>query len=1244
MKPAPLLPRSLSSVALLSSCKLFSSRCSATALVLLLLAVMIGVSGCGSNASLGTTFRPNPLTSPTPIPKAATSVAQFQPSVKWGGRTLAVAVSPLNTAVAIAASESGGLFITNDTGATWSHIDSLPPFRMSDVKFAPGNSLIVIATSWADSRTTNGGGIWRSTDGGVTWQKPATAEPACTSRANTWGIAFVSEGSDVFVGTDCGVAVSHDQGATWTHVGLSRTWSIATSFGGIVDTCSDDGHHRSTDSGATFGAADPIGPAGSIQTCSGVAVHGIAASPFESNVLFAVNVGPVLAAPNACSSTSAVRLQLLSESDDGGVTWTQIGQACQSRPPWVALHPSTDGITNHFDIYFSGGLDTRRTTCTGFGGPGLRCATALPTSPNVNVDHADHNGMAFAPFGTNCAQFIVSDGGVHKTSDCGANFTITGAGAGGYNALQLYEVDGQVHPDHTDLYMGTQDNDIWASGDDGATWPANICCEGFFFQVPHSSANDSGQTVTGVACAGCSNFDTAAHFSGFANWPDPAGAVTGNPFLLEPANYVQFNQPSPPSNTLNITTNTGSSWSTVTTISQSLSGRPWVSGPAANATVFQGITKPGNLVGLLKVTGVGTATPLVSNADAGLVSIGGYCMGFETFVCPTVFGVDPNNPQHIIAADVGTNQMKVSVDGGTTWKVDSALTTLLTNNGEFRFSEPNFGTQAHVIAFDPANSNRILVGTEANGVIASLDGGQTWAKMFASEQATGITSFFFDEVQNNVLASSYGRGLWKLSFVPRATAITYTGQTSEDFHDVAQLSAVLMDVSVSPAAPISGVTLTFSLGAQSCSAQTDANGLAGCTILLNQVPGGYTVNTVFAGNGLLLASSASTPFTITREETTVSYTGDTLIANGQTAHLSGVLLEDGTVPIAGRTIIFTLGTTQTCSAVTDGTGTGQCLISPVAQPLGAGTVTVNFAGDQFYLPSSATANTLMFSFPDHGSFVVGNQSDTGSVTFWDAQWWKLNSLSGGTAPAAFKGFASTLSSEPPTCGGNWSTGPGNSSGPPASIPSFMAVIASSSVVQSGSTISGDTQSIVIVQTAPGYAPNPGHSGSGTVVAVLCPVPPKAASAGVTERASAGAKNPANSALQVIAPAVANSAKTAAQSRTAIAAAATPPQAYLQLVGTVAITGQATVFNGDTVTAFGSNFCSGCGPVTLTIGGHVVASGIAVAGDGTFKATFTIDLMPSRYTVVASQEGSTLTDSAQLVVAIGDKAPAPPPIK
>jgi hypothetical protein len=417
---------------------------------------------------------------------------------------------------------------------------------------------------------------------------------------------------------------------------------------------------------------------------------------------------------------------------------------------------------------------------------------------------------------------------------------------------------------------------------------------------------------------------------------------------------------------------------------------------------------------------------------------------------------------------------------------------------------------------------------------------------------------------------------------------------------------------------------------------------------LNQVPGNYTVTASFAGNGTFLASSASAAFTITKEETALTYTGDTLIANGGTAHLSGVLLEDGSVPIAGRTVKFTLGTVtpQDCSGITDATGTAQCTITPVAQPGGPGTVAANFAGDAFYLPSSATAQTSLFAFPDHGSFVVGNLSDAGSVTFWDAQWWKLNSLSGGAAPASFKGFADTLSTTR-SCGGSWSTAPGNSSAPPASVPPFMAVIVSSAITQTGSVITGDIAEIVIVQTAPGFAPNPGHSGTGTVVAVLCKVTGAAKPANALEKVSTAtqvktAPGPQTvvSKLPVQKGTVAASAATSASTAAAAPAAPAP---YLQLTGTVAISGQATAFTGDTVTAYGSAFCgtTTCSTVTLSIGDHIVAKGVQVGADGKFTATFTVDEIPSRYTVTASQtaaDGSVLTDSAPLVVAIADTAP------
>jgi hypothetical protein len=103
--------------------------------------------------------------------------------------------------------------------------------------------------------------------------------------------------------------------------------------------------------------------------------------------------------------------------------------------------------------------------------------------------------------------------------------------------------------------------------------------------------------------------------------------------------------------------------------------------------------------------------------------------------------------------------------------------------------------------------------------------------------------------------------------------------------------------------------------------------------------------------------------------------------------------------------------------------------------------------------------------------------------------------------------------------------------------------------------------------------------------------------------------------------------------------------YLQLVGTIPIAGQATVARGDTAKAFGSGFCgaAACSTVVLKIEAQVVARGIEVGENGTFRASFTVAEEPGRYTVTATQraaDGSTLEDSAMLVVAIGDAEEVP----
>ena len=50
---------------------------------------------------------------------------------------------------------------------------------------------------------------------------------------------------------------------------------------------------------------------------------------------------------------------------------------------------------------------------------------------------------------------------------------------------------------------------------------------------------------------------------------------------------------------------------------------------------------------------------------------------------------------------------------------------------------------------------------------------------------------------------------------------------------------------------------------------------------------------------------------------------------------------------------------------------------------------------------TSACKVLVFAFaPGGGAFVIGNGNSANgtAVTFWGAQWWKLNTLSGGPHP------------------------------------------------------------------------------------------------------------------------------------------------------------------------------------------------------------------------------------------------------
>jgi hypothetical protein len=328
-----------------------------------------------------------------------------------------------------------------------------------------------------------------------------------------------------------------------------------------------------------------------------------------------------------------------------------------------------------------------------------------------------------------------------------------------------------------------------------------------------------------------------------------------------------------------------------------------------------------------------------------------------------------------------------------------------------------------------------------------------------------------------------GSGTAAFTITKEQTTLAYTGATTSDYHDAFEASATLTE----PDGPVAGKAVAFTLGVgDGCTATTDASGRAACAVTPNQPAGTVPVTAAFAGDAGYLGSSDSKPFVITRQETTTTYTGPQVIAAGQPVTVTGrVVEESGPVPVVGRSVKLELGT-QSCTATTDATGTASCTIASVATALGPQALAASFAGDAFYEPSSdRTKQAIVFAFPSRGVFTVGDRVVGPAVTWWANDWSARNATSGGPAPAAFKGFAESTATTPPSCGAGWTTTTGNSPPPTADVPSYMGVVVTGSVSSTGSQIGGNALRIVVVRTDAGYAPNPGHPGTGTVVATYC---------------------------------------------------------------------------------------------------------------------------------------------------------------
>ncbi len=275
-------------------------------------------------------------------------------------------------------------------------------------------------------------------------------------------------------------------------------------------------------------------------------------------------------------------------------------------------------------------------------------------------------------------------------------------------------------------------------------------------------------------------------------------------------------------------------------------------------------------------------------------------------------------------------------------------------------------------------------GTPLNGQLVTINlGAQSCNGMTQPDGTVSCTIPTVAQTVSNVTVTAdyTGSDFQAPASLPTPVPVVVTEPTSlsvkggpADYGDATTVSGTLTDTLTT--APIVGEKLTLSLnGTDTCTTTvpTDATGTASCTITPSETAGTYLLTGSFGGDAgqplELMASTASSNFVVTLEETTLTYTGPTVAQNGQPLTLSGVLTSESTAPdtdgdsglgapIAGRTVAFQLGSggsAQTCSGVTDATGTASCTITSVSQPQGPIPVTDTFTSDSYYLTANAAS-------------------------------------------------------------------------------------------------------------------------------------------------------------------------------------------------------------------------------------------------------------------------------------------------
>ncbi len=180
---------------------------------------------CGTMAFVVSLLSASVASAALTSPLAGLQFRSIGPAIA-GGRTTAIVGSNSDPMVYYAGGAGGGVFKSTDGGVSWNPVfDAQPVAPIGAIAVSPTNPNDVwVGTGEAYPRNTSesGDGMYHSTDGGKTWHRAGLVRSQRIARISidprdTNTVAVGVLGNPFADSSDRGVYVTHDGGAHWTH-------------------------------------------------------------------------------------------------------------------------------------------------------------------------------------------------------------------------------------------------------------------------------------------------------------------------------------------------------------------------------------------------------------------------------------------------------------------------------------------------------------------------------------------------------------------------------------------------------------------------------------------------------------------------------------------------------------------------------------------------------------------------------------------------------------------------------------------------------------------------------------------------------------------------------------------------------------------------------------------------------------------------------------------------------------------